>query len=143
VICVVVDLLIARTRRGLSARATGYSAERAGRLGVQADRRRAFAYVAAGAIGGVAGFCLAGLTGVGDTSVGSGYTLLAFAVPVLGGTLLSGGRASALGCLAGAVFIAEVQNLIPFMNLPSGAYLVVVGVLTLITLALASGRRTG
>jgi hypothetical protein len=29
------------------------------------------------------------------------------------------------------------------MSLPSGAYLVVVGVLTLITLALASGRRTG
>jgi ABC-type sugar transport system ATPase subunit/ribose/xylose/arabinose/galactoside ABC-type transport system permease subunit len=142
VICVVVDLLIARTRRGLSARATGYSAERARRLGVQADRRRALAYVTAGAIGGVAGFCLAGLTGVGDSSVGSGYTLLAFAVPVIGGTLLSGGRASALGCLAGAVFIAEVQNFIPFMSLPSGAYLVVVGVLTLITLALASGRRT-
>ena len=143
VICVAADLWITYTRRGLSSRATGYSAERARRLGVRADRNRALAYVAAGAIAGFGGFWLAGLTGVGDASVGSGYTLLSFAVPVIGGTLLSGGRASAIGCLAGAVFIAEVQDFVPFVSLPSGAYLVAIGALTLATLVLATirGRR--
>jgi ribose/xylose/arabinose/galactoside ABC-type transport system permease subunit len=143
VICVAADLWITRTRRGLSSRATGYSAERARRLGVRTDRNRALAYIIAGVIAGLGGFWLAGLTGVGDASVGSGYTLLSLAVPVIGGTLLSGGRASAIGCLAGAVFIAEVQNFVPFVSLPSGAYLVAIGALTLVTLVLASmrGRR--
>ena len=142
-ICIAVDLWITFTRRGLSARATGYAAERSRRLGVPADRYRALAYVVAGAIAGLGGFCLAGLTGVGDASVGSGYTLLAFAVPVIGGTLLTGGRASAVGCLAGAVFIAEVQNFVPFVSLPSGAYPVAIGVLTLLALVLTAkrGRR--
>jgi ribose/xylose/arabinose/galactoside ABC-type transport system permease subunit len=143
VICIVLDLWISRTRPGLSARATGFSAERATRLGVRSQRLRALAYIVSGVIAGFGGLWLAGLTGVGDASVGSGYTLLSLAVPVIGGTLLSGGRASAIGCLLGAVFIAGVQNFIPFMSLPSGAYLVAVGGLTLVTLVLASlrGRR--
>jgi ribose/xylose/arabinose/galactoside ABC-type transport system permease subunit len=84
---------------------------------------------------------LAAQTGTGDPSVGSGYTLLSLAVPVIGGAVLTGGRGSALGCVLGALFVAEVEDFIPFINLPTGGYLITVGALTVV--ALIVGTRHG
>ena len=86
---------------------------------------------------------LAGRTGVGDPAVGSGYTLLSIVVPVIGGSLLTGGRASALGCLLGALFVAEIEDIMPFINLPNGGYLIAVGILTVLALIIGTGRREG
>ena len=72
-------------------------------------------------------------------SVGSGYTLLSLAVPVIGGAMLSGGRGSALGCVLGALFVAEVEDFVPFINFPNGGYLITIGALTV--LALIVGTR--
>jgi ribose transport system ATP-binding protein len=134
VLAVLVDLGINFTRTGLKARAAGYSAPRATQLGVRAPLFRAAMYVLAGLIAGLAGTVLAAQTGTGDPSVGTGYTLLSLAVPVIGGALLSGGRGSALGCVLGALFIAEVEDFIPFINLPTGGYLITVGALTVVAL---------
>jgi ABC-type sugar transport system ATPase subunit/ribose/xylose/arabinose/galactoside ABC-type transport system permease subunit len=141
VIAVVVDVLVYRTRRGLSTRAVGYSLVRSANLGVRARSVQATAFVVAGALAGVGGLVLAARTGVGDPSVGASYTLLAIAVPVLGGTLLSGGHGSAVGCILGALFVAEVQILVPFINLPNGGFLVCVGVLTILALVVGSRDR--
>jgi ribose transport system ATP-binding protein len=134
VLAVVIDLGVNFTRIGLKARAVGYSAPRATQLGVRSHMFRAAMYVLAGLIAGLAGTVLAAQTGTGDPSVGSGYTLLSLAVPVIGGALLSGGRGSALGCLLGALFVAEVEDFIPFINLPTGGYLISVGALTVVAL---------
>ena len=141
VLAVAIDLGVNLTRTGLKARAVGYSAPRAAQLGVRSARFRAAMYVLAGVIAGLAGTVLAAQTGTGDPSVGSGYTLLSLAVPVIGGAVLSGGRGSALGCVLGALFVAEVEDFIPFINLPTGGYLITVGALTV--LALIVGTRHG
>jgi ribose/xylose/arabinose/galactoside ABC-type transport system permease subunit len=60
------------------------------------------------------------------------------AVYVVAG-LLTGGRGSALGCLLGALFVAEIQDFIPFINLPNGGYLIAVGVLTVLALITGIG----
>jgi ribose transport system ATP-binding protein len=141
VLAVVIDLGVNLSRTGLKARAVGYSAPRAAQLGVRSARFRAAMYILAGLIAGLAGTVLAAQTGTGDPSVGSGYTLLSLAVPVIGGAVLSGGRGSALGCVLGALFVAEVEDFIPFINLPTGGYLITVGTLTV--LALIVGTRHG
>ena len=87
-----------------------------------------------------AGVVLAAQTGVGDPSVGSTYTLLSLAVPVIGGAILAGGRGSALGCVLGALFVAEVEDFVPFINLPNGGYLIAVGALTVLALIVGSWR---
>lgn len=138
VLAVVVDVLVNGTRAGLRTRAVGYASDRATQLGVRSNRLRAAMFVLAGAIAGFGAVALAAQTGVGDPGAGQGYTLLAIAVPVIGGALLSGGRGSALGCLLAAVFVAEIQNLIPFVNLPTGGYLIAVGVLTVVALVVGS-----
>jgi ribose transport system ATP-binding protein len=138
ILAVAIDLGVNLTRTGLKARAAGYSAPRADQLGVRSRRFRAGMYVLAGLIAGLAGTVLAAQTGTGDPSVGSGYTLLSLAVPVIGGALLSGGRASALGCVLGALFVAEVEDFIPFINLPTGGYLITVGALTVVALIIGT-----
>jgi ABC-type sugar transport system ATPase subunit/ribose/xylose/arabinose/galactoside ABC-type transport system permease subunit len=132
------DVFVYRSRFGLRTRATGYSAPRAVNLNVPTGRLQATAFVWAGAVAGVAGLVLATRVGVGDPSVGSTYTLLAIAVPVLGGAILTGGHGSALGCLIAGLFVAEVQILVPFLNFPSGGYLISVGALTIIALLVAN-----
>jgi ribose/xylose/arabinose/galactoside ABC-type transport system permease subunit len=134
VLAVLIDLYLNLNRNGLRARAVGYSAQRATQLGIRSPAFRAGMYVAAGLIAGLAGAVLAAQTGTGDPGVGSGYTLLALAVPVIGGALLTGGRASALGCVLGALFVAEVEDFVPFINLPNGSYLIAVGALTVLAL---------
>jgi ribose/xylose/arabinose/galactoside ABC-type transport system permease subunit len=66
--------------------------------------------------------------------------LLSIAVPVIGGALLAGGRGSAIGCVLGAVFVAEVQDFIPFVDLPTGGYLIAVGALTIVALIISTVR---
>jgi ribose/xylose/arabinose/galactoside ABC-type transport system permease subunit len=53
--------------------------------------------------------------------------------------VLTGGRGSALGCVLGAMFVAEVEDFVPFINLPTGGYPIAVGALTV--LALIVGTR--
>lgn len=138
VLAIGMDVFVYRSRFGLRTRATGYSAQRAVNLNVPTGRLQATAFVWAGALAGVAGLVLATRVGVGDPSVGSTYTLLAIAVPVLGGAILTGGHGSALGCLIAGLFVAEVQILVPFLNFPSGGYLISVGALTIIALLVAN-----
>jgi ribose transport system ATP-binding protein len=140
VLAIAVDLYVNLSRTGLRARAVGYSALRATQLGVRAPLFRAAAFVLAGVITGLAGAVLAAQTGVGDPSVGSTYTLLSLAVPVIGGAVLAGGRASAIGCVLGALFVAEVEDFVPFINLPNGGYLISVGLLTVLALIVGTWR---
>jgi ribose/xylose/arabinose/galactoside ABC-type transport system permease subunit/ABC-type Na+ transport system ATPase subunit NatA len=139
VLALAIDVYLNLSRTGLRVRAVGYSAQRATQLGISSWAVRALAYLAAGLITGLAGAVLAAQTGTGDPTVGSGYTLLSIAVPVIGGALLSGGRGSAVGCVLGALFVAEVEDLVPFLSLPNGGYLIAVGALTV--LALVVGTR--
>jgi ribose transport system ATP-binding protein len=140
VLAAVIDTWVNGTRGGLRSRAVGYSAVRASQLGVRTWRFRAAMYVVAGAIAGVGSVALAAQTGVGDPNSGSGYVLLSIAVPVIGGALLAGGRGSAIGCVLGAVFVAEVQDFIPFVDLPTGGYLIAVGALTIVALIISTVR---
>jgi ribose/xylose/arabinose/galactoside ABC-type transport system permease subunit len=54
---------------------------------------------------------------------------------------LTGGRGSALGCVLGALFVAEVQAFMPFIDLPSGGYLIAVGVLTILALLVGTQQN--
>jgi ribose transport system ATP-binding protein len=140
VLALAIDIYINASRTGLRARAVGYSAERAAQLGVRSRAFKAAMFIVAGLLTGLAGVVLAAQTGVGDPSVGSTYTLLSLAVPVIGGAILAGGRGSALGCVLGALFVAEVEDFVPFINLPNGGYLIAVGALTVLALIVGSWR---
>jgi ribose transport system ATP-binding protein len=131
---VLADLALSRTGRGLRMRAVGLSPVSAYRLGENAPRQRQLAYVACAVLAAIAGVMLAAQVGVGDSTVGSTYTLLAVAAPILGGASLLGGRGSFIGCLVGSVLLATSLALPTVLSLSDGTSFLLTGGLTLLAL---------
>jgi ribose transport system ATP-binding protein len=128
------DLILRGTGIGLRLRAVGLNPQFAFRLGVNAPRLRQLAYVVCAIVAGLGGIVLAGQVGTGDSTVGSQYTLLAIAAPILGGASLLGGRGTFVGCLLGALLLALAQSLPTTLHLEKGTNYLFTGGLTLLAL---------
>jgi ribose transport system ATP-binding protein len=105
---------------------------------VNAPRLRELSYIACSIAAAIAGMLLAGQVGIGDSTVGNQFTLLAIAAPVLGGASLLGGYGSFVGCLLGAVVLALAQTLPPTLGLNDAASFLLTGGLTLVALLVYS-----
>jgi ribose transport system ATP-binding protein len=137
------DAFLRATGVGLRLRAVGLNPQFAHRLGVNAPRLRQLAYVVCAIMAGLGGVVLAGQVGTGDSTVGSQYTLLAIAAPILGGASLAGGRGTFLGCLLGALLLALAQTLPTTLRLSPGTNFLFTGGLTLVALLIyTSGAGT-
>lgn len=134
VLFVIADWAVRATGVGLRLRATGLNPQFAYRLGVNAPRMRQLSYVVCAIFAAFAGVLLAGQVGVGDSTVGNQYTLLAIAAPILGGASLLGGRGTFVGCLLGAVLLGMAQTMPTTLGLGDGASFLLTGALTLIAL---------
>jgi ribose transport system ATP-binding protein len=128
------DWLMRSTGTGLRLRAVGLNSQFAYRLGVNAPRLRQLSYVVCAALAGIAGVILAGQVGVGDSTVGNQYLLLAVAAPILGGASLLGGRGTFVGCGLGSVLLALGLTLPTTLSLAAGWNYLLTGGLTLIAL---------
>ena len=85
-----------------------------------------WAYVISGALAGLAGLVVVARNGAADANlVGLGMELDAIAAVAVGGTLLSGGRASVVGTLLGALVIQLVRYTLLANGVPDAAALVV------------------
>lgn len=136
------DALLRGSGRGLRLRAVGLNPTLAYRLGENTPRLRRIAYVGCGALAALAGLMLAAQVGVGDSTVGNQYTLLAIAAPILGGASLLGGRGSFLGCLIGALLLGMAEVLPGVLSLGNGLSYVLAGILTLVAILVYSGTGT-
>ena len=136
VLFLVADWLMRSTGMGLRLRAVGINSQFAYRLGVNAPRLRQLSYVMCAALAGVAGVILAGQVGIGDSTVGNQYILLAIAAPIVGGASLLGGRGTFFGCGLGSVLLALGLTLPTTLNLGEGWNYILTGGLTLIALTI-------
>lgn len=118
--------VLTRTLYGRQLIAVGGNARAAHLSGVPVRRVRALAYVASGALAGLAGLVVIARNGASDANlVGLGMELDAIAAVAVGGTLLSGGRASMIGTLLGALVIQLVRYTLLANGVPDAAALVV------------------
>jgi galactofuranose transport system permease protein len=101
--------------------------ERAARLsGIATSRVRVAVYAISGALAGVAGLVVIAINSASDANlVGMGMELDAIAAVAVGGTLLSGGRATIIGTLLGALTIQLVRYTLLANGVPDAAALVV------------------
>jgi ribose transport system ATP-binding protein len=128
------DWWLWRSGSGVRVRAAGLHPVYASRLGIPVERIRVLAYLACGALAGVAGLFLAGTVGIGDATAGNGYTLLAIAAPVLGGASLLGGRGSLFGCFLGALVLAMANTIVPMLGISDAWSFMIVGFLSIVAL---------
>ena len=139
----ILEILLRRSRWGLSLRAIGSNADAAGIVGVNVGRVRFWSYVSTSALVVPVGILLMAQVGIGDPSSGITYTLASITAVVLGGARVMGGRGSYIGAFFGALLIMQVTNVTAFLQLGQSWQYWLMGILLLgSTILFASLRKS-
>jgi ribose transport system permease protein len=133
-----------RTKFGAALAAIGGQEEAARLMGLPIARVKLACYLGTAVLATFAGMLVAARSSSGLSSIAQGWELQAIAAVVIGGTLLTGGKGSMVGTLAGVLLLGVIQNLInqvgtlrpEWQLVVSGVFLLVVVVFqTLLTRA--------
>jgi ribose transport system permease protein len=122
--------------------AVGGNREAAELSGVSSRRARISAHAISGAFGAIAATMYVGVLGTASPAVGSDWLLTSFAVPIIGGTALMGGRVSVPGCLVGALLLAAISNALISLNVSQYAVMFTEGVLVFLAVFIGSARSS-
>ncbi|MGH7788875.1 MAG: ABC transporter permease [Candidatus Binatia bacterium] len=119
-LAVLFQLAMTQTALGRHVLAVGGNEAAARYAGVRVGRVKAFVYVTGGALAALAGVVLAVVQGQGKADLASGYELDIIAAAVVGGASLSGGRASVVGAVLGALIFGVLRN--GLTQIPGGTF---------------------
>lgn len=131
VVALVTAFIMFWTRTGTYLLATGGNLDAARDVGIKVTRIRLLAYSASGLACGVAGVLFVANNGGSDPTMQTNLLLSSIAAVVLGGSSLSGGRASVLGTAAGAVLLQTLLNGFTLLNISQYYQPVAVGLVVL------------
>ncbi|MEQ8480123.1 MAG: ABC transporter permease [Hoeflea sp.] len=142
----VVSMGLKYTTWGAQILAFGQARRAAEYAGVSANRVLAFVYLTSGVLAALAGALRASFSAP-NVELGNDYLLDSIAVVVIGGTLMSGGRAVPAGVWGGALFFILLDGLLNLVGWSYAGQNVLKGFLVLAVLFLASGapilKRSG
>ena len=130
---------LSRHRWGRQLYAIGGNEEAARLSGVPVIRAKMLAYVACGALAGVAGICQAAQEQQGDPEAGTAYELIAIDMVVIGGTNLMGGRGGVGLTLLGVLMIGYLEKILSINAVPEPWRLMLTG--AIIVAAVLAQRR--
>ena len=130
-VCLAVGIFVGLTVPGRRLLATGANAIAARFSALPVDRTVIGAHALSGALGGAAAILLVGRLAVGSPAIGEDWLLTSFAAPVLGGTLLSGGKISVVGTVLGAALLAMIANALVIVGVSQYWYQAGLGVIIL------------
>lgn len=131
---------LGRTAWGRHLLASGQSLDAARLAGVRINRTVASTFVISAVLAGATGMLLSGYAAGAFLEMGTPYLLQSVGAVVLGGTLIAGGSATALGTLLGGLLLVMVVTTMQIAGLPHGVQDIVQGVV--IILILASGMKS-
>ena len=109
-IVLVLIFFIGKTQFGRKLLATGENEKASLYAGLNPGKMKILAHTISGLLAGIAGILVATRLGSAQISIGVDWLLVSFAAPVLGGSILSGGKVSVLGTLLGALVMATITN---------------------------------
>jgi ribose transport system permease protein len=108
--CAVVWVAVQFTVPGRRLLAVGASPLAARFSALPVQRIVVAAHAASGLLAGIAAVLVVSRLAVGSPAIGQDWLLTSFAAPVLGGTILSGGKVSVVGTVLGAALLAMIAN---------------------------------
>ena len=141
------SFVINRTAYGRTLSAVGQNALAARLAGVRTARVTAVAFLASSVLAAFTGLLSGAYVGGAFLEMGQPYLLQSLGAVVLGGTLIFGGSATAMGTLFGGILLVLIVTTMQIAQMPPGTQDVVEGVVIIAVLALAGGsmrrrRRT-
>jgi len=142
IFAVLMWLLLERTTFGRNLFAIGTNRITARLSGVNVTWMNLATYALAGALAGFGGFLGVGNTGVVFLALGNSFLFPSIAAVAVGGTLLSGGKGSYWGTMAGAIVLTLITSLLTTMQMTEAVRRMVLGG-TLLLLISIYGRQRG
>jgi ribose/xylose/arabinose/galactoside ABC-type transport system permease subunit len=133
-------LVLAHTRFGRYVLAIGSNLATARRSGVPTSKVIWGVFAIVGACAALSGQIFSAQVVTASARIAVGLELSAIAVVVVGGTPLTGGRASLIGTLLGSVLVAMINNGLNLLNVSVLFQQMTMGLLLLITLAISVDR---
>ena len=134
-------LLLERTTFGRNLFAIGVNRITAKLSGVNVTGTNLLTYSLAGALAGFGGFLVVGNTGVVHLQLGQPFLFPSIAAVAVGGTLLSGGKGSYWGTMAGAIVLTLITSLLTTMQMPDSVRRMVLGATLLILISIYGRQR--
>ncbi len=135
-------LLLERTTYGRHLFAIGTNRTTARLSGVRVTATVIGTYALSGMLAGLGGFLVVGNTGVVHIRIGDPFLFLSIAAVAVGGTLLTGGKGSYFGTMAGALVLTLITSLLTTMQMPESVRRMVLGA-TLLVMISIYGRQRG
>lgn len=84
---------------------------------------------------------LVGITTSADANLGNGYTLLAIAVVVIGGTSVAGGKANVPGIWGASLFLVLLLTMLNTFGVSAGVRLLLTGLIIVGVITAAGGQK--
>ncbi len=135
-------VLLERTTFGKSLFAIGVNRVTARLSGMNVNRVSLATYTLAGLLAGLGGFLVVGNTGVVFINIGNSFVFPSIAAVAVGGTLLSGGKGSYWGTMAGALVLTLITSLLTTMQMEDSVRRMVLGGILLVMISIY-GRQRG
>jgi rhamnose transport system permease protein len=133
---VVVGYALRNYRAGRELYAIGSNPEAARLAGIRSGRRVLTAFIASGALAGLAGVLFTARFGTVDATAGTTYELQVIAAAVIGGVAIFGGSGSVWGAALGALVLTTITSALIVLKVPAFWQQAVVGALMLTAIAL-------
>jgi ribose transport system permease protein len=130
--------VVRRTRFGIAMFAVGSDADASHAVGITVEWTRFFAFILGGLFYGMAGVFIGAQTGSADPLVGDPLLLQSFTAVVLGGTLLGGGRGSAVGSVIGAYTLMLMINILLALDVSAYYSTIAEGMVLILAVVAAS-----
>ena len=135
-------VLYNRTAFGRKMLATGISKRAADFAGISSNKYVMLAHALSGLLCALAGVLTASKLSAAQTSIGDNWLLYSFAAPILGGTLLNGGKVSIIGTMIGAAIMTVITTVLAILKLDAFTHQIFIGGILLLSFILNRGRET-
>lgn len=142
-LAIILWVLLNKTSYGKSLLAMGQNYEAARLAGIKVVRVEMLTYIFSSVLAAFSGMLISARVGGALLGMGNAYTLETIASIVVGGTLISGGKANIPGTLAGCLFLGLIVTAMQIMRFSVGAQNIAKGAVILIVLFVGASRQIG
>jgi rhamnose transport system permease protein len=136
VVMLIVGAVLGRSRMGRELYAIGSNPDAAVLAGIRVSRRVLGAFIASGALAGLAGVLYAARFGTLDAVAGTGYEFAVVSAVVVGGVAIFGGSGTVYGAALGALLLGTIRSALVILQVNPFWEQAINGALLLLAIAL-------